>query len=93
MSDALPIFNQLLAVIDVEIISDPTPDEIVRWAAIIEAKDAPILAAAVLAAADRLLTLNTKDFTLEVAVQSGLVIQTPGEFVQEIREIISSGLK
>jgi len=88
----LPIFAELLAAISLEILSDPPPEESTRWEAIIEVKDAPILAAAVLAASDRLLTLNTKDFTLEVAAQSGLIIQTPGDFVQEIRTVIETGL-
>ncbi len=89
---ALPIFAELLAAISLEILPDLPPEEATRWEAIIEAKDAPILAAAVLAAPDRLLTLNTKDFTPEVAVQSGLIIQTPGDFVQEIRTVIETGL-
>ena len=88
----LPIFAELLAAISLEILSDPPPEESTRWEAIIEVKDAPILAAAVLAASDRLLTLNTKDFTPEVAAQSGLIIQTPGDFVQEIRTVIETGL-
>jgi predicted nucleic acid-binding protein len=58
---------------------------------IIEAKDAPILAAALLAKVDRLLTLNTKDFTKEVARQTAITIQTPSEFIQEIREVITQG--
>jgi hypothetical protein len=89
---ALPIFAELLAAIDLELVPDASAEESVRWAGIIEAKDAPILAAAVLTAPDRLLTLNPKDFTPKVAVQSGLVIQTPGDFVQEIRAIIEAGL-
>lgn len=89
---ALPVFAQLLAVITPDILPDPPPAEFKRWAAIIEAKDAPILAAAVQCAPDRLLTLNTRDFTPQVAHQSGLTIQTPGEFVQEIRGLITKGL-
>ena len=89
---ALPIFTQLIATINPEIQPDPSLEESSRWAAIIEAKDTPILAAAVVANVDRLLTLNTKDFTAEVAAQSGLIIQTPAEFVREIREIVGKGL-
>ena len=40
----------------------------------------------------RFLTLNTKDFTTEVAAQSGLHIMTPGEFVQEIQRLVDGGL-
>ncbi|NJN99025.1 MAG: PIN domain-containing protein [Anaerolineales bacterium] len=89
---ALPLFVELLALVNLEIVPDPPLAESVRWQSIIEAKDAPILAAAVLAAPDRLLTLNTKDFTPAVAARSSLIIQTPGDFVQEIRAIIETGL-
>jgi predicted nucleic acid-binding protein len=89
---ALPIFAELLATINLEILPDPSLEEAARWETIIETKDAPILASAVLAAPDRLLTLNTKDFTLEVAAHSGLIIQTPGDFVEEIRAIIEVGM-
>lgn len=40
----------------------------------------------------QLLSLNTKDFTAEVAAKSGLVIQTPAEFIGEVREIVTRGL-
>jgi hypothetical protein len=89
---ALPILAELLAAIGPEIVPDPPPEETIRWATIIEPKDAPILAAAVQASPDRLLTLNTKDFTAEVAAKSRLTIQTPGEFVGNIRKIIAHGL-
>ena len=89
---SLPIFTQLLANINPEFQPDPSLEESLRWADIIEAKDTPILAAAVLANVDRLLSLNTKDFTAQVAAQSGLIIQTPAEFVTEIREIVGKGL-
>ncbi len=89
---ALPLFAELLAAINLEIIADPSAEEVSRWESLIEAKDAPILAAAVVTAPDRFLTLNPKDFTPAVADQSGLLIQSPGEFVQEIRAIIETGL-
>jgi predicted nucleic acid-binding protein len=92
LPDALPIFSQLLAAIDPAIQPNPSLSESAQWTAIIEAKDAPILTAAILAKVDRLLSLNTKDFTSEVAVQSELIIQTPAEFVREIREIVERGL-
>jgi predicted nucleic acid-binding protein len=89
---ALSIFTQLLVVIDPDILPDPLAKGIARWVTMIEAKDAPILAAAVLAESDRLLTLNTKDFTPDVAAQSGVTIQTPGDFVREIRGFIEKEL-
>lgn len=89
---ALPNFAAQMSLIHLTIVPDPTPEETAVWEPIIEAKDAPILAAAVSANADRLITLNSKDFTPEVAEQSGLIIQTPGAFIQEIRHIIRTGL-
>lgn len=86
------IFKQILTAINPEILPHPTPSDVIQWKAIIEAKDAPILAAAVKAKVDRLLTLNTKDFTPTVANQAGLVIQTPSQFIQEVRTIITNEL-
>jgi predicted nucleic acid-binding protein len=91
LPDALPIFAQLIAPINPEILPNPTLEESNRWIDIIEAKDAPILAAAVLGKIDRLLSLNTKDFTTKVGIKSQLIIQTPAEFVREIREIVQKG--
>ena len=89
---ALPILKQILNIINPEIVPDPSTTESSQWESIIEPKDVPILAAALSAKDDRLLSLNTKDFTSFVAAQSGLTIQTPSEFIQEIRFIISQEL-
>ncbi|MCX7593516.1 MAG: PIN domain-containing protein [Fischerella sp.] len=50
---ALPIFTQLLTAINPEIQPNPPLAESTGWTTVIEAKDAPILAAAVLAKVDR----------------------------------------
>jgi predicted nucleic acid-binding protein len=89
---ALPTFAALLAQLTLEIVPDPDAAACAPWLALIEAKDAPILAAAVAAKVDRFVTLNTKDFTPAVAKASGLDIQTPGEFIQDIRRIIEEQL-
>jgi len=89
---ALPNFAAQMSLLHLEIMPVPTDDEVQRWLDIIEAKDAPILAAAVQARSDRFLTLNTRDFTPDVASATGLIIQTPGEFVQELRSLISGSL-
>jgi len=78
--------------LNLEVEPNPDSEDYAVWETIIEPKDAPILAAAVSAKIDRLLTLNTKDFTQEVAQQSGLNIQTPSDFLQEVRLILSRGL-
>ena len=46
--------------------------------------DAPILAAAIKAKPDWLITDNTKDFTEEVSKRTGLRIATPGRFLDEM---------
>jgi predicted nucleic acid-binding protein len=89
---ALPIFTEIMAGLDLEIVPDPAPDAYHRWLDMIEAKDAPILEAAVQAAVDRFLTLNTKDFAPPVAAQTGLLIQTPGQFIMDMRDLITAGL-
>lgn len=89
---ALANFAAVLAQLPLEIIPDPDDDACLRWAAIIERKDTPILAAALLAGVDRLVTLNTKDFTPAVAQATGLVIQTPGDFMQNIRRLVEENL-
>lgn len=89
---ALPNFATQMAQLNLEIVPDP-PDEEVAWCeSIIEAKDAPILAVAMHVRPDRLLILNTKDFTPAVASASGLAIQTPVEFVQDVRTLLTEGL-
>lgn len=88
---ALPNFARQMAQIELEIVPPPSDEEVQQWVEVIEPKDAPILAAAVSAQVDRLLTLNSKDFTPEVMAKSGLHILSPGEFVQEIRELVGGG--
>lgn len=89
---ALPNFAQQMAQIQLEIVPPPSIEEAQQWETIIEAKDAPSLATAVSAQVDRFLTLNSKDFTPEVADQSGLRIMSPGAFVQEVRGLVDGGL-
>ena len=85
----LPVLTELLLHINLQILPDPEPHQFARWLSIIEEKDAPILEAAVQAAPDYFLTLNSKDFTPEMALATGLVIQSPGKFVQHLRHILS----
>jgi predicted nucleic acid-binding protein len=92
MIAALPIFRQILMIINLEITPDPLPQDIDKYKLIIEPKDAPILASAIAANADRILSLNTKDFNETVSSQCGLMIQTPSQFIQEIRSILAQEL-
>ncbi len=90
--EGLPILTEWLVNIAPTILEDPIFNQYERWLPIIEAKDAPILEAAVQFAPDYLLTLNSKDFTPEVALAAEPVIQSPGEFVSNIRQMLSQNL-
>ena len=92
LPQGLPVFAELLATVELEIVPDPEPSAWQRWQATIELKDAPILEAALSADVDRLLSLNTKDFTPAVASESGLIIQTPAQFVTELRDLVTQHL-
>lgn len=72
---SLSNFAALLAQLPMEIVPDPVDDECLRWVEVIDLKDTPILAAAILAHVDRLITLNTRDITPALAQASGLFIQ------------------
>lgn len=71
---------------------EPRLEEIEKWETIIERKDAPVLAAAVKAQPQRLITLDERHFTSGVAERSGLYICTPGEFIRELRVVIAGGI-
>lgn len=92
LPQGLPVFAELLATVGLEIVPDPEPSAWRRWQGIIELKDAPILEAAISADVDRLLSLNTKDFTPAVSSESGLIIQTPAEFVTDLRDLVTQHL-
>ncbi|MCB0106281.1 MAG: PIN domain-containing protein [Caldilineaceae bacterium] len=89
---ALPNFAEQMVYLNLEIQPDPPTAEVAQWESVIELKDAPILAAAIGAKVDRILSLNTRDFTQEVAAACGIPIQTPAQFVQNIRAIIDLGI-
>jgi predicted nucleic acid-binding protein len=94
LPDALPVFAELMAAIRPEVVPDPSPEQVARWESVIEPKDAPILAAAVAAMPDRFLTLDEKDFIepAHVAEKTGLRIETPADFVQTIRALVTEGI-
>lgn len=45
-----------------------------------------------MAEAGRLLTLDVKDFTVDVIKTTGINIQSPSEFVQQFRQVIGPEL-
>ncbi len=67
-----------------EVQPDPAPDEVTRWEQVIHPPDAPILAAAIAARPDFLITGNRRHFTPQVAALAGLRIVTPSEFMETL---------
>lgn len=79
--DLLPRLRTLFTNAPPEICPDPTASEVQRARRWINPADAPILAAAMKAAADCLVTGNTRHFTQQVARSAGVGIFTPAEYL------------
>jgi len=80
--DLLPNLYFFLQQAPFEIQPDPSVEDIARWAKVINPPDTPILAAAIAAGPDFLVTGNTQHFTPEVAKKAKLRILTPAQFIQ-----------
>jgi len=92
LPEVLPIAAEMLSRAAVEVVQNPLPETFARWVDHIEEKDAPILEAALQAEVDYLVTLNSRDFTPEVAALTGLRIVSPAELIEAIRSAITTGL-
>ena len=82
----IPAYHRFLAACPFEKGSAPSPAEVEIAKHIIHPKDASILAAAMSLKADFLVTLDRKHFTAQVARKSGLLIGTPGDFLEWFRK-------
>ena len=84
---ALPALHDLFEAIDPLVIAVPSTAQIREAERYTEAKDAPIIAAALIAAPDYVVTYDQKHLLLRpgVAQESGLQIVTPDVVVQRIR--------
>lgn len=91
--EILPLYHQFTARISWEVVADPSSTEVLPLISVIPPKDAPVLAAAINAAPDRLVTLDTAHFirAQQVSEISGLVICTPGDLLREIRRLLARG--
>ena len=87
---AIPYYREWLAACPVERVPSPTREEVLQAARMIHPKDAAILAAAMRAGVDDLVTLDRCHFLddPEVARRSGLRIGTPGEFIAWFRALL-----
>ena len=80
-------FHRLLKATEMTILPAPDEQALARYEAHIHPKDVPVLAAAVEAKADYLVTLDRKHFLTE-AVRSharGIQILTSGDFLKDLR--------
>lgn len=90
---ALPYVQRLRTALNWEVVADPTPEQVRDCMAVIAAKDAPILAAAIGAHPQRLVTLDKHHFDRsEVRQRAAFPIQTPGELLTEIRQALVQSL-
>lgn len=91
--EAVPRYREVQANITWELHPDPSDEQVRPWLDVIVAKDAPVLAAAVIAKPNWLVTLDIRDFvnSPEVAARSGLQIGTPGSLLKVIRRILANG--
>lgn len=82
---ALLRFYQEIGSIDLEVTEPPDEKEVAAQSGIINAKDAPVLAGAMKAKVDCLLTLDRKDFLSPVVLEAGLPfeVMTPGSFLTD----------
>jgi predicted nucleic acid-binding protein len=83
----LSLFQTFLNVVEFEITPDPSPEAVQAVAEYVAAKDAVVVAAAILVKPDYLVTYDRKHLLepSEVAAQSGLRIVTPDVVVQAIQ--------
>lgn len=86
--DKLDAYRALTEALDFELVPEPTRDELLQAAEYTALKDAPVVAAAIKAAADYLTTYDRKHLIdpSAVAERSGLRIVTPNVVVNAVRE-------
>jgi len=85
---ALPELERILRAVKPQVCPEPTLAEIAFCREIIHPDDAPILAVAMQAQPDSLITLNTHHFIddPQVAQKSGVRIETPGTYLMRRRQ-------
>lgn len=87
LPEALPALRRLLVNIPLEVVADQSSEEVAQWAKVIHPDDAGILAAAVAAQPDYLITGDKHFFANPGIVEkSGLNIITPAEFLNRLKD-------
>jgi predicted nucleic acid-binding protein len=82
---ALPAFR-LLSQAALTWVEDPTPEEAEPFAELAHPKDVPILAAAVRAGCESLVTFNVRDYH---PAPGSILVETPGQFLRRLRSLLA----
>jgi predicted nucleic acid-binding protein len=82
---ALPAFRLLVSRC-LQVVPDPSPEMLMQYAGQADAKDLPILTAAVQTGCSHLLTFNLRHYSPK---DDAMLVQRPGEFLQHLRRLLS----
>lgn len=89
LPECLDDFRNYLETLAPVLVADPSQRDILRFSALIQPHDAPILAAAVAAQADYLVTWDQKHFKTTGPRALALPkVMNPGEFLHEFRQLL-----
>ncbi len=89
LPECLDDFRNYLETLAPVLVADPSQREILRFSSLIQPHDAPILAAAVSAQADYLVTWDQKHFmTKRPRALARPKVMNPGEFLHEFRQLL-----
>jgi predicted nucleic acid-binding protein len=89
----LPVYDEYLPKLRLEIVPVPAPADIARQAGIVADKDTPVLASAIKGKADLLVTGDKKHFDAARHRKSlACRIVNPSELLDELAVILSSGI-
>lgn len=87
----IPDFRHWIRQLAPVLLEDPSLTDVARAARIIHPKDAPILAAAINAEVDFLITWNTRHFHKSAVVKAvRFKIMIPGDFLKAFRQSLSN---
>lgn len=93
LPEMMPRFQRVMKALKLEVVPYPPLEQVRRCERIIHRKDAHILAAAMEARPDYLITLDATHFLKDLSVgqKSGLKIVLPGDFLGEVIKAGSTG--
>lgn len=89
--DLLDAYHAFLKNLDPVVVDDPPRDMIEKVLGWIDSADAPILAAAIQAKVDYLISWNTRHFMKKPVVENTpFPVLVPAEFLEEFRKLVST---